>query len=300
MTMLNEKIEAITFSQVCSFFPKRREDSHKGDFGRLLCITGSHRMPGAAAMSSYAALRSGVGLLTTATAEQNVKSLSSHCFESMYLPLKTDPAGFITWSENEELIKDAVSKADAILLGCGLGITEETILLTKNIINNTRCPLILDADGLNAISNSIDIISERENPIILTPHPGEMARLLKISIQEIQNNRTKVIHDAMKLFPKAIIILKGNGTLVGHNGNIYINPTGNPGMSRGGSGDVLAGMIAAFAVQGLTPMSAALAGVYIHGMAGDIAAQIYSQTAMLPRDIIACIPKAFLKIEGNL
>lgn len=296
---INGKIETITFSKICSFFPKRKIDSHKGNFGKLLCITGSQRMPGAAAMSSYAALRSGVGLLTTATAEQNISSLSSQCFESMYLPLKTDLDGFITWNKNEELIKNAVDKSDAILLGCGLGITEETILLTKNIIKNTRCPLILDADGLNAIADSINIISERENPIILTPHPGEMARLLKISIQEVQNNRTKVIHDTMKLLPKAIIVLKGHETLVGYNGSIYKNPTGNPGMSRGGSGDVLAGMIAAFTAQRLSPVEAALAGVYIHGMAGDIAAQIYSQSAMLPRDIIECIPKVFLKIEDN-
>lgn len=297
--MFNGEIEKITFSKVCSLFPKRKKDSHKGDFGRLLCITGSVRMPGAAAMASYAALRSGAGLITTATAAQNIQSLSAHCFESMYLPLKTDAEGFITWSGNEKILTEAVGKSDAVLLGCGLGVTEETILLTKNIIKLTKGTLILDADGLNAVSRDIDIIAEREEHTILTPHPGEMACLLKISTQEVQADRECTIYNAMKLLPRAAIVLKGSGTIVGHEGGVYINPTGNPGMSRGGSGDVLAGMIAAFAAQGLTPMEAATAGVYIHGMAGDIAARKFSQAAMLPRDIIECIPEVFLKIEDN-
>lgn len=297
--MLTGKTKVITLSHVCSLFPKRKQDSHKGDFGRLLCITGSVRMPGAAAMSSYAALRSGAGLLTTATAAQNIPALSSHCFESMYLPLLTDKDGFITWDGNEEILTDAVKKADAVLVGCGLGLTEQTAILTKNIIRLAGCPLILDADGLNAVSSGIDIIAERENPVILTPHPGEMARLLKISTNEVQNNRVYTIYKAMECMPGAVIVLKGSGTLVGQDGTILLNTTGNPGMSRGGSGDVLAGMTAAFAAQGLKPFEAAAAGAYIHGMAGDIAAERFSQQAMLPSDLISCIPEAFLKIEEN-
>lgn len=292
-------MKEISFSDVCNFFPRRKDDAHKGNFGRLLCITGSLRMPGAAAMASYAALRSGVGLLTTATAAKNISAISSHCFESMYLPLRTDDNGFITWSGNEEILTELVEKSDAVLIGCGLGITKETIILTKNIIKRTKGVLIIDADGLNAVSNDIDIILKRKENTILTPHPGEMSRILNISIQEVQYDREYTVYNAMKLLPESVIILKGHGTVVGYKEGVYINPTGNPGMSRGGSGDVLAGMVASFAAQGLKPIDAAIAGVYIHGMAGDIAASKYSQSAMLPRDIIECIPEVFIKIEES-
>lgn len=297
--MLNDKINEITFSYICSLFPKRKRDAHKGDFGRLLCITGSRRMPGAAAMSSYAALRCGTGLLTTATAEENIPALSSHCFESMYLPLLTDKEGFIMWHGNEEVLTDAVKKADAVLLGCGLGVTDETILLTKNIVQLADSPIIIDADGLNAVSGCIDIITERKKPVILTPHPGEMARLLNITVQEVQSDRPHALKKAMKLMPGAVIVLKGQGTLIVQREKILINTTGNPGMSRGGSGDVLAGMTASFAAQGMSMLDAAAAGVYIHGMAGDIASKRFSEQAMLPRDLIKCIPEVFLKIEEN-
>lgn len=298
--MIKNEIKEITLDDICRIFPKRHADSHKGDFGRLLCIIGSLRMPGAAAMASYAALRSGVGLLTTATAAQNIPSLSSHCFESMYIPLKTDSDGFITWSGNDNILTEAVKKSDAVLIGCGLGVTSETVILTKNIIQLTKGTLIIDADGLNAMRDNINIIAEREGNTILTPHPGEMARLLNVSTQSVQSDRKYAIYNAMQLFPHAVIVLKGKGTIVGHKKSIYLNNTGNPGMSRGGSGDVLAGMTAAFSAQGLVPLSAAMAGVYIHGLAGDIAAHKFSQQAMLPRDIIECIPDVFIKIEDKI
>lgn len=297
--MKSSEIKEITFPDICRLFPNRNKDAHKGEFGRLLCITGSLRMPGAAAMSSYAALRCGVGLLTTATASQNIPSLSSHCFESMYIPLLTDEYGFITWKGNERTLTDAVKKADAVLIGCGLGLTEQTVLLTENIIQLADCPLVIDADGLNAAVSCIDIISERKETAILTPHPGEMARILKTSTRQIQSDRLGALKEAMELLPGAVIVLKGSGTLVGQNEKIFLNTTGNPGMSRGGSGDVLAGMIASFAAQGIGPAESAAAGVFIHGMAGDIAARKLSEQSMLPRDLISCIPEVFKKIEEN-
>ena len=291
--------ENIEFSDICRLFPKRKSDSHKGDFGRLLCITGSVRMPGAAAMSTYAALRSGTGLLTTATAKQNIPALSSRCWESMYLPLETDDAGFITWHGNEDILTDALRKADAVLLGCGMGVTEETRLLTSEVLRKTDVPVILDADGLNAAAQCIDILSERKAPLILTPHPGEMSRLLGISTAHVQRDRIGSVCDLCERMERAVIVLKGKGTLIGYEGGMLINNTGNPGMSRGGSGDVLAGMIASFAAQGLPPVDAAAAGVYIHGAAGDIAAERYSQQSMLPGDIIDCISDVFRKIEES-
>lgn len=292
-------MEIIDFESVCRLFPERRADSHKGNFGRLLCIAGSKRMPGAACMAALGALRCGTGLLTTATAEQNVPILASACWESMFLPLHTDAEGFITWTENESILTEAIQKADAVLIGCGLGQTEETALLVRSVITLTKGTLILDADGLNVASSCIDMIQEREAPVILTPHPGEMARLLGTDTKTVQQARPEALQALCRMLPQAAAALKGHHTLVGQDKRMYMNPTGNPGMSRGGSGDVLAGMIASFAVQGMTPLEAVTAGVYLHGMAGDIAAQRMSQAAMLPRDLIACIPEVFLKIEKD-
>ena len=290
-------MNTITFDAVKKLFPPRDRNAHKGNFGRLLCITGSLRMPGAACMSLHAALRCGVGLLTAAVPHQNIPILAAQCWESMYLPLCTDEKGFITWHRNEEILLDALPKASSVLIGCGLGQTPETALLLENITKNTSAPLIVDADGINLLAERIDIVRERNAPLILTPHPGEMARLVKISAQTVQQNRLETLHAFCEMLPKAVLALKGHETLVGQGEQVWRNPTGNPGMSRGGSGDVLAGMIAAFAAQGLKPADAVCAGVYIHGMAGDIAAEKYSEAAMLPRDLIACIPEVFLRIE---
>lgn len=290
-------MEVIDFSSVCRMFPKRKADAHKGDFGRLLCITGSVRMPGAACMSAQAALRCGVGLMTVATAEKNIPILAAQCWESMYLPLHTDPDGFITWHENASVLSESVAKADAVLIGCGLGVTDETACLVESIVKKANVPLILDADGLNVLSGCIDMIVGKKTPVILTPHPGEMARLLNTTTQKIQMDREKALYTLCRRLPQAVIALKGHHTLVGQEEQIRMNPTGNPGMSRGGSGDLLAGMIAAFAAQGMSPLHAVEAGVYIHGMAGDLAAQKMSETAMLPRDLLAQIPEVFLRIE---
>lgn len=289
----------ITLDYICSLFPERKKDSHKGDFGRLLCITGSRRMPGAAIMSALAALRSGVGLLTVGTAKENISAISSQCWEAMYLSLETDNEGFMKWAENMELLTSAAERSDGVLLGCGMGVTDETARLTEDIVRNTDAALILDADGLNIAAERIDIIKERKAPLILTPHPGEMARLLGTGTREIQSDRRGALEALCCMLPGTVVVLKGKGTLIGQDGRVSICIAGNPGMSRGGSGDVLAGMIAAFAVQGLAPYDAACAGVYIHGKAGDAAAVRFSQAAMLPRDIIGSIPEVFLEIEDG-
>ncbi len=290
----------LTFDNICRLFPARKKDSHKGDFGRLLCITGSRRMPGAAVMSTLAALRSGAGLLTTATARDNIPALSSQCWESMFLPLETDGDGFVLWEENADMLTEASSRADAVLLGCGLGVTGGTARLTENIVRNTEAVLILDADGLNIAAGCIDIITERRRPLIITPHPGEAARLLGTDTRSVQSDRMGALRALCRILPEAVVALKGSGTLVGQGERVSMCTAGNPGMSRGGSGDVLAGIISAFAAKGLPPYDAACAGVYIHGKAGDIAAMRYSQEAMLPRDIINCIPDVFLEIEENI
>ncbi len=287
----------ITLSQVKELFPGRDPESHKGDYGKLLCITGSRRMPGACILSTSAALRSGAGLVTVATAAKNITALSVSCPEAMYLPLTTNDSGNIVMGGNEGVIFDQLTKANAVLFGCGVGLHEQSEALLKFICRYTEGTLIIDADGLNTLASCIDILAMRNKPTILTPHPGEMSRFVKQDVSYVQKNRVFVLEKLCKALPGVTIALKGRGTLVGRDKECRKNSTGNPGMSRGGSGDVLAGMIASFAAQGMNPFDAATAGVFIHGMAGDIAAEKYSQTAMLPGDIIACLGEVFLEIE---
>lgn len=286
----------LTLSKISKMIPKRLWNAQKGDFGRLLCITGSRTMPGACALSTKAALRSGAGLVTVGTAPENPMRLAGTLPEAMWLPLVTDADGFLLDVPNHESLEPHLRRANAVLLGCGMGVTPDTKALVKWILHQAECPVILDADGLNCIADCIDIEGGKRTDWILTPHPGEMARLTQKSISEIQVERIKTAQDFAAKYP-VTLVLKGAGTIVAQGKNVCMNPTGNPGMSRGGSGDVLAGMIASLAAQGLSAWNAACAGVYLHGFAGDLAAARYSQQAMLPSDLLDCLPSAFIAME---
>ncbi len=288
-------MERLTEESVRALLPVRKPDANKGDFGRLLCITGSRRMPGAAALSAMGALRAGVGLLTVATAAENVPILASHMLEAMYLPLQTDVDGFLLDVPNRELLLPHMERADAILLGCGLGLTEQTRTLVRFVLQHATCPVILDADGLNAVASCIDIGQNAGTDRILTPHPGEMARILHTTPAAIQADREACLNDFCKRYPQIVLALKGAGTLIGQGTRVVKNETGNPGMSRGGSGDVLAGILAALVAQKLSAFDAACAAVYIHGAAGDLAAQHCSMQAMLPSDLIHAMQELFLR-----
>lgn len=290
-------MEQLTWEQVCAMLPRRKRDAQKGNFGRLLCITGSGNMPGACALSTTAALRSGAGLVTVATAAENPARLASAMPEAMWLPMQTDGDGFLQCQENQAKLAPHLARANAVLLGCGLGVTEHTRALVAWVLEQAACPVVLDADGLNCLGDCISIDRRMGTDWILTPHPGEMARLTGQSIGQIQGNRTACATQFARRYPSVTLVLKGAGTLVAQDSRLAQNPTGNPGMSRGGSGDVLAGMIAALAAQGLSPWEAACAGVYLHGMAGDAAAAQFSEQAMLPRDLLACLPEVFLRLE---
>lgn len=286
----------LTLSQIAEMIPKRKRDAQKGDFGRLLCITGSRNMPGACALSTQAALRSGAGLVTVATAPENPMRLAGALPEAMWMPMETDGDGFLQDAENQAKLLPHLKRANAVLLGCGMGTTAQTRSLVRWVLKTATCPVILDADGLNCIAGCIDIDRRTGTDLILTPHPGEMSRLSGIPIADVQAERERTTTAFVAQYP-VTLVLKGAGTLVAKGTEICRNPTGNPGMSRGGSGDVLAGMIAALVAQGLSSWNAACAGVYLHGLAGDLAAKQYSEQAMLPRDLLECLPKAFLQLE---
>lgn len=289
-------MQELIWNDICAMLPRRRRDAQKGDFGRLLCVTGSRNMPGACALSTQAALRSGAGLVTVATAPENPMRLASAEPEAMWLSLETDGDGFLRNAVNQGKLEPHLRRADAILIGCGLGVTVETRELVRWMLESAACPVILDADGLNCVTDCIDLSRRTGTDWILTPHPGEMARLTGLSIAEIQANRAQTAAEFVRKYP-VTLALKGAGTLVAQGDRMVKNPTGNPGMSRGGSGDVLAGMIAAFAAQGLPSWDAVCAGVYLHGAAGDLAAKTCSELAMLPRDLLACLPRVLLELE---
>ena len=255
-------------------------------------------MPGACYFSTKAALRSGAGLVTVATAPENPNRLAAALPEAMWISLRTDENGFLLDVPNHAILEPCLKRADGVLIGCGMGVTAQTRALvqwaTEQVKNK---PVILDADGLNCIAGRISIDRRTGTDWIMTPHPGEMARLTGRSIAEIQENREQTAQTFVAQYP-VTLVLKGAGTLVAQSDRICRNPTGNPGMSRGGSGDVLAGLIAGLCVQGLSAWDAACAGVYLHGWAGDIAAQQFSEQAMLPSDLLACLPQAFLQLEA--
>lgn len=286
-------------AQLGGFPFERRADSHKGTFGTVLVIAGSSSMRGAAAMCTLGALRSGAGLVKLASVEKCIDTVSVLVPEATYLELECDDYGYMLYDSSVGSLKEAMSQADAIVIGCGMGVTADTRALTKFVAENAEVPVILDADGINCIAGDIDILMNRGSDIILTPHPAEMARISGCETADIVANR----FDAAEVFAErfgAVIVLKGAGTVISDIHRTAVNHTGNPGMSVGGSGDVLSGIIGAIAAQGIMPYESACAGAYIHGLAGDIAAEKFGQESLLPRDIIGALPEAIKTIRQQI
>lgn len=282
----------ISSSDLAGFPPEREPDAHKGDFGNVLIIGGSSSMRGAAALASLSALRSGAGRVNLASVEKCIDTASVIAPEATYIELDCDDYGFMLYDSSRNVLEKAMESADAVLIGCGMGVTRDTAEITRFVAENAKCPVIIDADGINCIASDIDILLKKKTDIILTPHPGEMARLLECSTGEIAADRFAAAEKYAEKYG-VTVVLKGAGTIVADSSVTAVNPTGNPGMSRGGSGDVLAGIIASVVAQGYSPFEASCAGAYIHGLAGDIAAENHGQEAMLPRDIIDALSDSF-------
>ena len=287
------------------FPPKRKSTSHKGTFGKVLIIAGSNLMRGAGFFAVSGALRSGAGLVQLATVEKCIDTVSVLAPEATFIEMSNDNNGFMRFEPKKLNLK----KYDAVVIGCGMGVTPETVELTKFVVENSEVPIIIDADGINCIVSDIDILLKKKTDIILTPHAGEMVRLLNAVSDKLYENGThnwtveelsgKRLHSAIMLASayNIIVVLKGAGTIITDGKRIAVNPTGNAGMSRGGSGDILAGMIGTIAGQGYSPFKSAYIGAYMHGLAGDIAAEKLTQEAMLPRDIINCLSDSFRRIK---
>jgi len=273
----------------------RPDDSNKGTLGSLLCICGSYGMAGAAIMAGKAALRCGIGLLKIAVPKSIYPVCTTNILESVYYPLEETSNGVIS-SKNTDFLLEMCEKSSAIVIGCGLSVCDDTKNLVQSVITNCEKPLVIDADALNCICNKPEILKNLKAPAIITPHPGEMARLLHSTPKTVNLNRENTAIDFAKKFG-VVTVLKGAGTIIASpDGEVYINHTGNSGMATGGSGDVLSGIIGSLLAQGASPINAAAAGVFLHGTIGDLAAEKLGKISMLPTDMIDMIPTAYLKL----
>ncbi|WP_449078312.1 NAD(P)H-hydrate dehydratase [Ruminococcus sp.] len=273
----------------------RPDDSNKGTLGSLLCICGSYGMAGAAIMAGKAALRCGIGLLKIAVPKSIYPVCATNILESVYYPLEETSNGVIS-SKNTDFLLEMCEKSSAVVIGCGLSVCDDTKNLVQSVITNCKKPLVIDADALNCICNKPEILKNLKAPAIITPHPGEMARLLHSTPKTVNSNRENTAIDFAKKFG-VVTVLKGAGTIIASpDGEVYINHTGNSGMATGGSGDVLSGIIGSLLAQGAAPINAAAAGVFLHGTIGDLAAEKLGKISMLPTDMIDMIPTAYLKL----
>ncbi len=278
----------VTLESARTWLPNLAADAYKNQRGHLLTVAGSVRMRGACVLAAEAAMRSGVGLSTVASAEEALRTLSVRVPECMCLPLRTDENGFFLNEENHAILEKALAGKDALLIGCGMGLTENTRNLTKFLLECSHCPVIIDADGLNALEGCIEWIPKGRT--ILTPHPAEAARLLGVSTAQVQADRPAAAKRLAQL-TGAIVVLKGAGTIIydPQCESMDVCTLGNPGMARAGSGDVLAGIIASLTAQLRCPDIAAWCGVTFHAAAGDAAAKRLPQSCMLPQDLIGAL-----------
>ncbi|MDD5018987.1 MAG: NAD(P)H-hydrate dehydratase [Candidatus Omnitrophica bacterium] len=277
-------------------FFKRKCNAHKNDFGHLLVLAGSRRYAGAGCLCANAAMRAGAGLVTLGIPESLYPVYAKKLTEVMLLPLADAGRGVLS-KKSWPVIKAFLKKVDGLLIGPGLSQDKDIRLVVRQAIKNALVPLVIDADGLNALAGDPSILKTIKAPAVLTPHPKEMARLMNASTAMVQKNRKKVAKDFAYGY-NMTLVLKGHETVVASpDKRIYINKTGNPGMATAGAGDVLSGIVAAFLGQGMEPFEAACRAVYIHGLAGDLAAKDKTEPGMIASDIIEYLPKAFKKVS---
>jgi NAD(P)H-hydrate epimerase len=288
----------ITKKMIKKYIPKRIADSHKGTYGKASVVAGSRGLSGAAILTCLAALNSGIGIIELFIPESIDLIISTKVVEIITRPLKETPNGLLDLSSINTVVK-GIMASDVVAIGPGCGNSNELLELVKQIIKTSEIPLVIDADGLNALAKNIEILNddERNSPIVLTPHLGEMSRLINRPIEEIQRNKISIVKNFSREY-NVILVLKGARTIVGlPNGEIYINLNGNSGMSTAGSGDILTGLIASLIAQGVEPGKSALLGVFIHGYSGDLVANEKGEYGMLAEDIVKSIGQVFKELN---
>jgi NAD(P)H-hydrate epimerase len=284
-------------SDVRGQFPPREPDAHKGRFGHLLVVAGSLGKGGAAALAGRAALRAGVGLCTIAAPASQQPIIAALAPEYMTAALPETAAGTFSVKAKDRLLELA-GRMDAVALGPGLSLDPEAQELARALVLEVPCPLVADADALGALAGHLDLLRRAAAPRALTPHPGEMARMLDIDIGTVQADRLEITRRVSREHGAAVA-LKGAGTVIGGpDGHVAVNPTGNPGMAKGGSGDVLTGIVGALLARDVEPVWALRAGCYVHGLAGDLAAAHHGEVGMIAGDIIEQLPAALRALTG--
>ena len=285
--LVKDSLYTYNKTEVGHLFPSRKTDAHKGTFGHLLCICGSKCMAGAPVLCASAALRSGAGLVTVAFPESAYIPIATKLTEALLMPLKENSEGTLSAECLDKLLPN-LDKFDGIVIGPGLGVNEDTAAVVKAVLENAKVPVIVDADGINIIAKDISILRNAKSKVVLTPHPKEMSRLAGIPTEIIQSDR---IGHARKFSEenKVYLVLKGSNTVVSEpdSKRTYVNASGNNGLSKGGSGDVLTGIIGGFTVQDFGLVEAITAAVYIHGHVADVVADNLSKSGMLPSDVVS-------------
>ena len=279
---------------VAGALPWRQADSHKGSFGRVLVVGGAPGTAGAAALAARGALRSGAGLVDVVCPEGVYEMIGAAASEALVHPLPAGEDGTLAASAAD--LADLIEPATAVVLGPGLGSGAGAATLVRELVRSVPLPVVVDADGLNALADGLEAVAQSAGVRILTPHPGEASRLLGCDTQHVQADRPAA---ARQLADRsgAIVVLKGHRSLIAAPGQVtVVNPTGNPGMATGGTGDVLAGAIGALIGQGLEPFRAAWVGAWLHGAAGDAAAAEVGEISMTAGDLAAALPAAFAAI----
>lgn len=284
-------------AEIKKIFKPRDSQSHKGTYGTVLVIGGSYEMPNAVYFASRGAVNSGAGLVKIAFPAVAYNAIAPKTYEQTLVPLESNKNGRISVNSIKRIEKE-LKKCSCVVLGCGMGVDDDTRAVTEYVIKNSTVPIILDADGINCLKNNIDIIDEAKASVILTPHPKELSRLLNVTVEGVQENRIRVTRAFTKAH-KSVLVLKGASTIVGSTeyDDVYVNLTGNPGMATGGSGDVLSGIIGSFVAQGVDPFKSAVAGAFVHGMAGDEVSEKYSMMGNTPSLILNELPVILKKFE---
>ena len=277
--------------------PARAPETHKGDVGRVFLLAGSRGLSGAAALCTMGALRVGAGLVTLGIPKSLHDPMVEKLTEAMLAVLPETKDGSVSLQGLVDIVT-AIGRMDAVGIGPGLSQQTQTKALVRQLLPKITTPLVLDADGLNAVAEDVGILKKLPLPIIVTPHPGEMGRLTRLSADDVQRDRERIAKEfAVK--HRVVVVLKGHQTVIASfEGTAWMNETGNPGMASGGCGDVLTGMIVGLLGQKLSLINAARLGVYLHGLAGDLAATERGQIGLIASDLVDRIPQAIRQYQS--
>lgn len=282
--------KTLTGEEAAALLPVRSRTAHKNDAGHVLSLCGSYRMPGAACLCANAALRAGAGLLTAAYPEPAYPAISSHLTEAMSLPLPATEAGTLS-TEALPILKEFMKKATVLVAGCGLGQSEAVRAVLVDLLKTADLPVVLDADALNNLAGDLTVLRDRKAPTVLTPHPGEMARLTGLPVSDIVRDRRAVAKQVADEYG-VTVLLKGADTVIASSDtdDVFVNTTGNQSLAKGGSGDTLSGILAAFLAEGMAPAEAAATAAFYHGKAAEFCTLDRAGRSVLASDLIGALP----------